>query len=518
MAVEDSGIVPLPAPLGTWRFYEPLLLLYCLKSVLPMNNGTRPSDLEGIADKEPREAFFCFVNKLSQVCDSERGGGTITAFGVLQTGSIEYRFASNQRDSQSLDGVRRYVIDLLETLGQAPDATFRDANQRAALTAQILGKILGFNQQRIKIYLRCLLKHIDFCIDGCHAEGTTDFISRTIELLRAVKPLYDDDRSRDFMREKAREDREKAREDREDREDREESNGNRWSELCHFLGRLHSYSVATKVFLCARGRWPELFEAFEVTYILSSKPNTQTPSVRRSAARMLERLTNDPEVLNAYYKEAERLQGLGLDKKIQEKVKPRNFAPIIHAEVNLCDDILREERNPHGEGRVRFFNESVFGRYIGSSKPTCRLCDLYFHAPSGPNIEVRKSHLNLYYNWRAPDVYRQDGAAAEQARKTILESMIASIKHQTMKTIVDRLAVGKRYDSNTTTSYPFSTRFYYGAGSARAPDGMSSIREVGGDSENGEGGSRSEVTAGVVDDLASTLGQVDLGSESGRPD
>ncbi|KXX77411.1 hypothetical protein MMYC01_206074 [Madurella mycetomatis] len=505
MSFEDNSIVPLPTTLGTWRFYEPLLLLYSLKSVLPRDNSTHPSDLEGIADKDPREAFFCFVNKLSQVCDSEHGGKTVTAFGVLQTGSVEYRFASNDRDSQSLAEVRRYVMDLLETLGHAPDAAFQDSSQRAALTTRILGKILGFNRPRIEVYLGRLLRHFDFCIKGCHADGTTDVANRSNELLRAISLLYDDDRFRNFMRKKTREDREKP-------------NDSPWSELYHSLGRLHSYSVATKVFLCARGRWPELFEAFDVNYIPSSKSSSHTPSVRRSAARMLERLTKDPDVLNAYYEEAERLQGLGLDKKIKENAKPRKFAPIIHAEVNLCDNILREERSPHGEGRVRFFNESVFGRYIGSSKPTCRLCDLYFHAPSGPNIEVRKSHQNLYYNWRAPDVYRQDGPAADQARKAILESMIASIKHQVMKTIVDRFTVGKRHDSNTTTSYPFSMTFYYGAESARARDGMSSIREAGGDSGNGERAVPSEVTVQAVDDLASTLGQIDIGSESGRSD
>lgn len=174
MSVEDNSIVPLPTTLGTWRFYEPLLLLYSLKSVLPRDNSTHPSDLEGITDKDPKEAFFCFVNKLSQICDSQHGGKTVTAFAVLQTGSVEYRFASNQRDSQSLDEVRRYVVDLLETLGHAPDAAFQDSSQRAALTAQILSKVLGFNRRRIGVYLHSLLKHLDFCIRGCHAEGTTD--------------------------------------------------------------------------------------------------------------------------------------------------------------------------------------------------------------------------------------------------------------------------------------------------------------------------------------------------------
>ena len=111
-----------------------------------------------------------------------------------------------------------------------------------------------------------------------------------------------------------------------------------------------------------------------------------------------------------------------------------------------------------------------------------------------------------------PDVYREDGPAAEQSRKAILEWMIASIKHQTGQTIVERLAVGRRFDSNTTTSFSFSVR-HYGLGSVGAADGMSSIPEVGGDSQDGSRIGFGEVTARELDDLASTMGQVGLGPE-----
>lgn len=295
MTVQNSNIVPLPGSLARWRFYEPLIFLCCLRSILPMENSNKTSDLEGMADKEPKEAFFCFVNKLSQVCDSQRGGDTITAFAVLQTGSVEYRFASNRRDGESLAEVRRYVTDLLQTLGHAPETALKDKNQRAALTSQVLSKVLGFNRPRIEVYLRSLLKHLDFCIEGCEIEGTPDgksllileevssplttgslsflavatsqglkslegsaqrageknldqgecelylcqravlaamltvstVIDRSRDLLEAISQLYDDERFRDFMRQKTR-------------EDREETNESRWSELCHFLGRLRT--------------------------------------------------------------------------------------------------------------------------------------------------------------------------------------------------------------------------------------------------------------------------------------
>jgi hypothetical protein len=231
---------------------------------------------------------------------------------------------------------------------------------------------------------------------------------------------------------------------------------------------------------------------------------------------MVKRLTNDREVLSAYpntleayhsHAAANQLNIVKLDDEIKKKTQPKHFTPTIHAEVNLADDILREERVT---GRVRFFNESVVGRYIGASKPTCRLGDLYFHAPSGPNFEVRKSHQNLYYAWGYPDVYLHDGPGAEQTRQATFESMITAIKHQAAKTIVDRFSVKKIHDTNTTTTDPFRTQ--YGLGSVRGVDDVTpAVPDVGG----GSGLRRGHVTAAVMDDLVSTFGQVDLDFDDG---
>lgn len=171
MAVQSPAI-PLPSSLS-WRLYETLIFLCCLTAVLRKNNKTKTPDLQTITDKEPKESFTCFVNKLAQVCDNKRGGDTVTAFAVLRPGPIEYRFAANRREEKDLEETRRYVEDLLMTLGAASTLVIRDASQRAALHCEVLGKIIAFNKPRISTYLRAFLKHVDFCIKGCEVEGTS---------------------------------------------------------------------------------------------------------------------------------------------------------------------------------------------------------------------------------------------------------------------------------------------------------------------------------------------------------
>lgn len=174
MAVQDLNIVSPPPKNLCRRLYEPLAFLCCLISILTEDNCTKTPNLESIADKGPKEAFSSFVDKLAQVCDNKHGGTTVTAFSVLQPGCIEYRFASNLRDSQTLATVRCYVKDILETLGNAPDLTFKDASLRSALYSEVLGKVLAFQRPRIQVYLRALVRHFDFCIARCKTNGTPD--------------------------------------------------------------------------------------------------------------------------------------------------------------------------------------------------------------------------------------------------------------------------------------------------------------------------------------------------------
>lgn len=167
MAVNISNPAPL-SPGVAKRFYEVIIFLYCLTAVNFKKNSTREPDLETATGKSPKHEFFCFVNKLGQICDNEPGGNTITAFAVLQPGSIEYRFASNNRDTKSLEKTKIYITDILNTLGQTTDS------QLGAVHQQILGKIVAFNRPRIEIYITGLMKEFDFCIEACKSGDTPE--------------------------------------------------------------------------------------------------------------------------------------------------------------------------------------------------------------------------------------------------------------------------------------------------------------------------------------------------------
>lgn len=269
------------------------------------------------------------------------------------------------------------------------------------------------------------------------------------------------------------------------RGDREGPATTHWSDIHHAIGRLLSYYFAVKVMISACRLWPELFVDFTVIPVASSRPDRKSPDIRKSAAKIIPRMTNKADIMNAYRRNAENLQRWGLDSNIAEVTEPEVFKPIVHAEV-LVDDALRREARLNeatGEEAVRFFRESEFGRYIGSSKPTCRLCALYFEAHPD-RVQVRQSHHDLYVNWRAPDIFLSDGYDVEVQRNAVLERMVVTMRDLTFSAIKNRSAIHRSFDSNNTPS---------GVPHALSTDRTSSV-------------------AAVDNDLSSMLGAMDIGS------
>ncbi len=191
------------------------------------------------------------------------------------------------------------------------------------------------------------------------------------------------------------------------RSDRERTTSTPWTHVRYAIGRLHSYSIAIEVFVEARNRWPELFVGFEVTYVPSAPPGVIPLQMKRDRCRghnILQCLNAERDVFDAYEAFNPDLSGK-IDAELKTRIKASDdkFYTIIHAEVNLADNIYREHIiNADAEGPMQFFNENIYGCYIGSSKPTCLLCDLFFDVhPMG--FRRRSSHWNLYVKWRVPE-------------------------------------------------------------------------------------------------------------------
>ena len=220
----------------------------------------------------------------------------------------------------------------------------------------------------------------------------------------------------------------------------------------HAIGRLHSYSIAMLVLVEARIRWPELFVGFEVTHVPSAPSGVNPLQMKENRCRghiILQCLNAERDVLDAYEAFNPELSGK-IDQELKARIKAPDdkFYTIVHAEVNLADNIYREHTtNADAEGPVRFFNENVCGRYIGSSKPTCLLCDLFFDVhPMG--FRRRSSHRNLYVKWRVP----------EGTARIVLDDLAQRLKRIVFQTITERAGrVQSRFDSGHTPTDPWRT-------------------------------------------------------------
>ncbi|KAL2193420.1 hypothetical protein P885DRAFT_72227 [Corynascus similis CBS 632.67] len=466
--------VPLPPSLRK-RFYEPVVLLHALKDVYRINNSLMEPDLEGSAGKSQQQTYFCFLNKLSQICDSQpkqRFGATVSAIAVLDSGTIEYRFASNQRDDAQLEMVKRYLTNIINVLGGVTDSEVRDKRFMRTVHSKILRNVLAFNRPRVESYIEALISNdrLGFCIGYAAADEANEgryaaealrslqphieaamnaprlnhneFTVHSEALLEAIHSRYESSLE-DYMKQKTR--------------DPMLNPDSPWVEVRHALGRLLSYFIAIKVLISARKFWPRLFVDFEVTSIPSSEPLEDPPEIRRTAKGIIKRMSRSTELMNAYEHHAGHLQSQShrLDDRIRDRARRGYFTPIVHAEVNLLESVLRSraaaERD--GEAPLRFFNEAEFGAYLGTSKPPCLLCGLYFAAhPEG--VRVRESHGNLYINWRAPDLSVNAGADPIRQRCEILEAMVKEVRNHAGRAIRDRSYTRKNHDSCTTPTNP----------------------------------------------------------------
>lgn len=197
-------------------------------------------------------------------------------------------------------------------------------------------------------------------------------------------------------------------------------------------------------------QWGQLFYDFEIVCLPSSKPHPNPIVGQRrkvGAADILGRMTPswDIEKLKSSQEAAADLQKFGLDENIRKQNQSTHFRPIVHAEI-LVHESLR------GLPNLRFFEGY---KYIGSSKPTCRLCDYYFRAvtrTTGDHVQVRRPHRNLYVNWRAPDVY-ENQLNLDKRREAILNEMNVSVRQDAFATLKDKVGERKNHDSNTSRTY-----------------------------------------------------------------
>lgn len=250
-----------------------------------------------------------------------------------------------------------------------------------------------------------------------------------------------------------------------------------WAELLHTMRRILAYQQSVQFFLLAKEKWPSLFQNPTVDFLGSSRP-VPKPIRNKSlfAENIVGRMTSDPNVMEIFRQFVRDLQAFDLDERLRQEYQRDTFKPTVHAEVLLLDWVWKQSKI----APLSFFNNCT---YIGSSKPTCKLCDFYFQVHQ-LKIGHRMSHGNLYSSWRVPDVFPQQGEAALHDRQIMLNGLLDRVRAEAFDLVSKKAVPSAKVDDSLTASARMT------------------LCEVG----NLHGSN----TDADIDDIASLLGEVDL--------
>ncbi|KAF5551789.1 hypothetical protein FNAPI_7395 [Fusarium napiforme] len=446
------------------RLYEPIVLYKALTEITHEQGALRPAEVP----ERPRteeERYHHFLHKLASICDSTKGGRTVTSIAILdEEEKYKYIFACNQVSDGDLDDTRDLLTTVLTSL--CDFHTF-PLGKKNTVESEILKKILSFNSPRINFYLNHLkTKNIVECLEYCHLH--TDTADTSVEEgLRTLGSVLEDLIFRNMGDNEYFEtystiqlvlDRFLTPEVK-SYIDIRATNGRFsegrsfvcWSELRHSISRLQSYKKTVRDLIAAEREWPDIFQEFEVVSVKSSQAEPN-PLGKKSekASNIIERMCSNEASRQRYRDLAENLQRMfDLDDRIQTQCTKSTFRPIVHCEILVLEWIMalnRELAQNHHPG-VMFFHD---WSYIGSSKPACQLCRYYFDTAGQHNgIRTRAGHGNLYINWRFPDLHESDRTFGQTRRQSIFNSMIEKIRQDAFGILVMRNSEGKRHDSST---------------------------------------------------------------------
>lgn len=432
------------------RFYYAVVFLSVVTIAFENNRQPLVSGLSWRFDGSIDTTFKDFVNTLCQFCDVKLGGDSVTAFTVLDLQDrIQYRFACNKRNKSQLTRTLNFVENLL---GILRGVTVVDADLRSRL----LSKALGFCRVRVHSYLGALKEASIACMGTEPVEialmdqlqalmqaskqadfGSLDdftFADRVDHLINLIDEIRGSARS--VFRERAA-------------QSSMNQSSSSWSELRHYAGRLLSFSHGVTTMTMAADMLPRLFDDPEVIFVASSTPDGNPIQKRVTLERMLRSMTSTSQMAAHYQSLADEARAISLETTVQQEVQKDTFRPIVHAELLVLQSLERDDLT-HSSN---FFNS---WKYIGSSKPTCKLCDYYFRAHTA-GFQVRPSHGNLYTNWKPPDVYQRDGQEAVLGREQMMNTIAVWVRQEALRTLVEKVPRGRSHDSSTGMTLQSST-------------------------------------------------------------
>jgi hypothetical protein len=214
-----------------------------------------------------------------------------------------------------------------------------------------------------------------------------------------------------------------------------------WSRLRHLIGRLGSWSRASKALLRGASVYPNLLTDFSIQYLPSPPPipapiEDEKTNLDSALGRMLSK--NEGPRLEAAREVVRNTKVLDISAQFYSKYTDPKFKPRIHAEVLLLEHFHHL--------KLEFVDND---RYIGCSKPSCYCCDLYMKVHPG-NFVLRQSHGNLWVNWRAPIPPISDDKAAQKHTDRMLNDMVQYVRRDALNQLLSKQPRRPKVPDSTT--------------------------------------------------------------------
>ncbi|KAH7207852.1 uncharacterized protein BKA55DRAFT_263591 [Fusarium redolens] len=282
-----------------------------------------------------------------------------------------------------------------------------------------------------------VLRLLEACFDTCHSEPVNRFI--VCDLVTSLNNFFKSHIFVDVRRRLARED--------------NMMSTTYWSDFVHVAGRLLTYKRAVDLMDLVAKIWPQLFSDIQICMIPSSSTVSDDSFKSQSgvlrikpwtAAQIMSKMSSDESLLGRFAAKLGSLSVHDIDAKVSElwRSAPK---PTVHAEVLVHDWLENTEGGIRPE---RFFNR---WKFIGSSKPPCKLCS-YFFDEYPTDVQVRPSHQNAYFAWRMPDMYGYQGEESSRKRMLVMDSIKTRIRADVVRMLSEKLADGRSNDSSAYTS------------------------------------------------------------------
>lgn len=214
-----------------------------------------------------------------------------------------------------------------------------------------------------------------------------------------------------------------------------------WRSIRHYVGRLGSWSKASRFLVAFARRHPHIFESFQIGVVRGAS-QTATPIFGQDTAFHHALVRGLPqynsEHLDRIVQAIQATSDVDIATAFMEKYKSANFVPRVHTEISMAEHFH--------SNNLAFVRDD---RYIGCSKPSCYCCDLYLKTCPG-RFETRPCHGNVWIKWCFPFQLDEEDGDKSKHEDEMFRKFIKSMQYDLGSQVLSGISK-REYTQESTT-------------------------------------------------------------------